>query len=546
MKSLGKRTTQLFKFFFKKKDIPILEDDLDETLMKKVEKYSIYNNINYTLIDNYHEIIDVESQKFLDLNIKIMTPNEDKLENSVLIAINFLDENQERVLNSEEFPINKKIGSYQYLSVGTLENPINNNILIKIENTLIKFVEINILNWKKGNLNYICGEVEKTFLSTGLGAKKNTDPVDEYLSLLKPTDKLIILYTTAPYIGHETLELRPNRLAKEYIELGYKVIFFSFSRIPLELIQPELYKGNLLQCYKDDLLQILAKLSNKTLKEKIFICSSFPDIFAMTAIEKLKLERNWHTVYEIRDDMEEFNRVGYSKWYSSQLEIKVAQLADKVVTVSPRLAQKIKIMASLNIRSNKVKVIQNAAPNKLIEKSAYLRSTDYFQVKTNSKKIGYIGHLTPSWFDWPLLIKAAKAHPEWVFEIIGHGMPNNLSLPDNLVILGSKTHDEFLKISEEWKVGLIPFIKSPLTSGVDPNKIYEYLSANLLVVTANMGSVKECPGTYVYDDPCEFETELLKAMDVTYTTELLKNITDYVEHSRWSERAKSMIKFIKN
>ena len=73
----------------------------------------------------------------------------------------------------------------------------------------------------------------------------------------------------------------------------------------------------------------------------------------MTAIEKLKLERNWHTVYEIRDDMEEFNRVGYSKWYSSQLEIKVAQLADKVVTVSPRLAQKIKIMASLNIRSNK-------------------------------------------------------------------------------------------------------------------------------------------------------------------------------------------------
>ena len=477
----------------------------------------------------------------------------------------------EEIINSTNFEDSKKTIAHLVgrLVIDFFKNPIRNFITPKkliyiyvvfLERKKIKFNLSNFENFifkffhhkwsflkENTQLTYtdsLLFDHDPDFSNKDIGQDNN--PIDEYLSLLKPTDKLIILYTTAPYIGHETLELRPNRLAKEYIELGYKVIFFSFSRIPLELIQPELYKGNLLQCYKDDLLQILAKLSNKTLKEKIFICSSFPDIFAMTAIEKLKLERNWHTVYEIRDDMEEFNRVGYSKWYSSQLEIKVAQLADKVVTVSPRLAQKIKIMASLNIRSNKVKVIQNAAPNKLIEKSAYLRSTDYFQVKTNSKKIGYIGHLTPSWFDWPLLIKVAKAHPEWVFEIIGHGMPNNLSLPDNLVILGSKTHDEFLKISEEWKVGLIPFIKSPLTSGVDPNKIYEYLSANLLVVTANMGSVKECPGTYVYDAPCEFETELLKAMDVTYTTELLKNITNYVEHSRWSERAKSMIKFIKN
>lgn len=498
-------------------------------------------SISHTLIDGYSEYIELNGNTHVKVTIALATPDAEIIKEAVLMAINFFDEHG-ATLNSEELPINKFHGNYHFLEVGSIDNPAQNQVVISIPSKKIKKIRIEIVNWKKGNQNYIVGNVEKEFVSLMEAQDESASPQDTFMSALRPNDKLIVLYTTAPYVGHETLELRPNRLTKEYISLGYKVIFFSFSKIPLGLECPKDYQGQLLQCFKEDILQILTRLNNIKLSQKIFICSSFPDIFAMAAIEKVKLEKGWKTVYEIRDDMEEFNRVGYSKWYSSQLETRVAKLVDKVVTVSPRLAQKIKIMSDLNGR--KVKVIQNAAPNKLIEKSAYLRTSEFFDLKTNSHIIGYIGHLTPSWFDWVLLAGVAKKHPEWQFEIIGHGAPKNMSLPDNIVLLGPKNHDEFLTISERWKVGLIPFIKSPLTFGVDPNKIYEYLSAHLAVVTADMGSVKECPATFVYHNNDEFEIELTKAMSLQYNQQLLSEITRYVEKSRWSNRANSMLEFI--
>lgn len=459
---------------------------------------------------------------------------------SALISINIFDENDKYLLPLDDFPINPSIGPYAYIESGDFNNPILNEFLFNIEDTRSQRLEVKFHPWKKNTKTYIEKERE-VMLPEYLTKSIGTDRVSDFVNSLNHEDKIILLYTTAPYVEHETLELRPNRLAKEYIKLGYKIIFFSFSRVPEEVVMPRQYNNCLYQCLYEDVVNISSLVANREFAEKIFICSSFPDVYALTTINKLKL-CGWKLLYEVRDDMEEFNRVGYSKWYDSKIEVSVINEVDKIVTVSPRLAQKMKVMGSLgDDLKNKVTVVQNAAPDSLIDKTNSFRTIKVANKRNNSQIIGYIGHLTPAWFDWSLIISSAKLNPNITYEIIGHGFPKNLELPENVIYLGPKTHDEFINISRRWKAGLIPFIKSPLTYGVDPNKIYEYLAVGLMVLTGDMGSVKECPATYVYDNAQEFDASLKEIFNTKYNKHTINEIKKYVKSARWSLRAEKIL-----
>lgn len=512
--------------------------------VKLDEPYEIKNILkeSYVLLDKKMYSFDVELGEFY-FNFKAFNDQNEVKDNSALISLHLYDEYGTALLPIDSFPVNQNVGPYIYIESGASTNPIFNEFVIEINDPKAAKLELYFHAWKKEVKTYIEDSLNVSFLENN-NTETKLQGVYGFIEELKPEDKVILLYTTAPYVEHETLELRPNRMAKEYIKLGYKVIFFSFSRVPEELAKPQKYDGHLYQCLFEDIVNVSSFISHKKFREKIFICSSFPGVLALTTMNKLKLN-SWKLVYEIRDDMEEFNRVGYSKWYDSKLETAVIKIADKVITVSPRLAQKAKVMAGIAIDSSqKVIVIQNAAPDALIDKTKYLRTIEVARERNASNRVGYIGHLTPAWFDWSLIINSAKLNPDIVYEIIGHGTPKGLDLPSNIVCLGPKTHDEFIEISRGWRVGLIPFIKSPLTYGVDPNKIYEYLSVGLMVVTADMGSVRQCPATYVYEKDNEFNDLLNQVLNTNYTENIVKKIQDYVSHARWSLRASELLKEI--
>lgn len=507
--------------------------------------YQLEYDLDNIVLGNY-ESVDLQKQTIeagidkVYLDFKAFNDSGTINSNSSLISINIFDENDEYLLPLDDFPINTSIGSYAYIESGEVQNPILNEFLFDVKNTRAKRLEVQFHPWKKDTKTYI--EIERKVKLPEYSTKLiGTDKVSDFVDSLSPEDRIILLYTTAPYVQHETLELRPNRLAKEYIKLGYKIIFFSFSRVPEEVVMPLQYNNSLYQCLYEDVVKISSLVANKKFAEKIFICSSFPDIYALTTINKLKL-CGWKLLYEVRDDMEEFNRVGYSKWYDSKIEVAVIKEVDKIVTVSPRLAQKMKVMGSLDDDiENKVTVVQNAAPDSLIDKTNSFRTIQVANKRNSSRIIGYIGHLTPAWFDWSLIISSAKMNPNINYEIIGHGFPKNLELPENVIYLGPKTHDEFIDISRRWKAGLIPFIKSPLTYGVDPNKIYEYLAVGLMVLTGDMGSVRECPATYVYDNAQEFDTKLKEIFNTKYNKHTINEIKRYVKSARWSLRAEKIL-----
>ena len=158
--------------------------------------------------------------------------------------------------------------------------------------------------------------------------------------------------------------------------------------------------------------------------------------------------------------------------------------------------------------------------------------------------VGYVGHLTASWFDWNAVIHAARQLPEILFEIVGHGKPANISLPSNVKYLGPKTHHELQDIVKHWKVGLIPFIESPLTRGVDPNKIYEYFSWGLRVVSAKMGAVHTYPSTWVYSGQDELTNAISEAVRTSLTEEEMNRIADHAALSSWQDRAETMLRLI--
>lgn len=355
-----------------------------------------------------------------------------------------------------------------------------------------------------------------------------------FFNQTEAADSLIVLDTTAPPVGHETLALRPNNLAKEYAKLGSLVIYFPFGSIQQ---QPEVVDGRIFQTDRKNFDRVFSALGALTLDiPKIYVCSSFPNLESCAMAAWLKA-KGWLIVYECRDDMEEFNRVGYSKWYNVQLERQMLRLADRVVSVSPALDEK---LLSLSGQIENHIVIPNGVNHTVIEEAESLRRPEILPKRNRSRTLGYVGHLTESWFDWPLLIAAAKILPDIEFEIIGHGMPKNMELPANVNYLGPKTHAEVRGYAEKWKAGLIPFKDLPLTRSVDPNKIYEYQAWGLRTLSAPMGMVAEYPSTWVYRGVGEFVQHAAEIVNEDIDLQELETLDRFVKDCCWTHRAEAM------
>lgn len=355
--------------------------------------------------------------------------------------------------------------------------------------------------------------------------------IEAFLAEISDSDHLYVIDTTAPPLGHETLSLRPNNLAFEYAAMGKKVVFLPFSTIQDQSSRPH---PGILQVNRDEVPRLIEWLSqNRRGPSNVYVCSSYPNHRAVTLIDLFK-HLSWRTVYECRDDMEEFNRVGYSKWYDPMLERRVVESSDLVTAVSTSLASKLEGMTPLDVN---VTVTPNGVRQSLIDDGSELRNLDSWALREESTVFGYVGHLTDSWFDWSLLIDAAARRPQYRFEIVGHGKPDWVTLPNNVSYLGPKPHDEMGPLVAHWRAGLIPFKDSPLTRSVDPNKIYEYFAWGLRCITTQMGSVEKYPSTWVYSTSDDFIASLDAVASSTMRAEELDVIERFLGSCSWNARA---------
>jgi polysaccharide pyruvyl transferase CsaB len=105
--------------------------------------------------------------------------------------------------------------------------------------------------------------------------------------------------------------------------------------------------------------------------------------------------------------------------------------------------------------------------------------------------IGYYGAIA-DWFDLDLVAAAAAARPQYSFVLIGqvHQVDTSpLSALPNVHLLGEKHYRELPLFLAQFDVCLIPFKLTALTKGVDPVKLYEYLSQGKPVVATELAEL---------------------------------------------------------
>lgn len=458
-----------------------------------------------------------------------LTVGRGEIHGTAPLRVQFFDSNGNELPGLADLPQHPKFGSF--ISLTPEEEGwtvVETEVAVPKDATWIEF---SGLDWGSKSAT-ILGPVTVKPLQT------RDSVLQDFIQQCESSAALLVIDTTAPPLGHETLALRPNNLSNAYADLGCSVVFFPFSTLQTH---DNKVSSNLVQFDRKDFDHVVNQLNSAKLGiPKIYICSSFPSLEACTKAEFLRAA-GWKVVYECRDDMEEFNRVGYSKWYHPQLERQMLSTAHTVVSVSSGLDEK---LSSLVSEMPPHFVVPNGVNSAVIEDGESLRTREIAEERNNSNVLGYVGHLTSSWFDWPLLLSAAHELPDVEFEIVGHGLPEGLGLPANVAYLGPKTHEELREIVRNWRAGLIPFADVPLTRSVDPNKIYEYQAWGLRTLSAPMGMVEKYPSTWVYRGKEQFVQSIQEILKSPITIEEVQALEQFVHGCTWHERAKQMRKIL--
>lgn len=318
---------------------------------------------------------------------------------------------------------------------------------------------------------------------------------------------------------------RPIRMALTLAEMGVPVLF-SYYRTKTTDPLPEPVHPLIFQSPIDLTLSHLPQLITGLPNFRKTFVYSIPHVEAAKYLDTLKWA-GWAVIYEARDHWEEFNKAGMAKWYNKNVEKFLALRADLVCAVSHPLAQAITGLSGREVR---------LSPNAL--DTAFVPAGYHRQPDPNQVRVGYFGSLTPAWFDWNLVVDAAVRHPEWSFELLGHGFNGHRALPPNVTLLGLCPPSLVCALAERWHAAIIPFKMGLLSDCVDPIKIYEYLALGLPVVSMRMPQIDDYPATRTVNTARAFITALEQAVS---TKPPKDQIDAFLENNTWADRAREML-----
>ncbi len=338
---------------------------------------------------------------------------------------------------------------------------------------------------------------------------------------------LVINFGGTTYI-QELRANRPIRLTRSFATMGVPVLF-NFHRWRETEHIPPYDDGLVFQSPIDKTPGLLEGLFPRDLGRTrgVFVVSyPHPGVCKLINLANVN---GWATLYDCRDDWEEFEKVGMAKWYRPAVEKYVVNNCDMTCCVSRPLQAKLSEFTT----TRQVLLSPNAFDPAFV-------ADGYVHRPTEQVKVGYFGHLTPKWFDWEGLCDVMRQRPNYRFEIIGHGAPDKIDLPANARLLGPKVHDEICKIAAQWNVAIIPFRVGRLSDGVDPIKIYEYFGLGLPVVSFRMPQIADYPCTTTVETPRAFAEALDRAVEHPCDPAVF---AEFLQHNTWDHRARQMLEW---
>ncbi len=356
--------------------------------------------------------------------------------------------------------------------------------------------------------------------------------LDRFLSLEtqdNPSGRIFLIFSSVAF--DESQGQRPTRLARELARRGIPVVFAYWRWKTSEPIRASNFPG--VFCLPiDEFRKIYESLLGddrlNSLKRVFIMEFPHPCLFEIVNHANVC---GWRTVYDVIDDWEEFHKHGQAVWYDRDLETYLLQNADLATATHNNLIKKIQALGA-----ERTALLPNAFEDWPDPDNNAVRP-----IRKGRITIGYFGHLTSSWFDWPLVVSLAKRRKDWIFHIIGYGLDKRVARLENLIFLGPVEHRDLPAYTGNWDAAMIPFQDSKLCAAVDPVKIYEYISLRLPVVASGMPHLASYPGVFTATNEAEFETALEKAAKTTIDKSAAEA---FLDRNRWSNRVDSLLELL--
>lgn len=159
--------------------------------------------------------------------------------------------------------------------------------------------------------------------------------------------------------------------------------------------------------------------------------------------------------------------------------------------------------------------------------------------------IGFFGLLS-EWVDLNLIVRCAKAYPNYKFLIIGrHSVDVSiLNGINNLEFIGEVPYNQLPSVAAKFDVGIIPFLVNELTLACNPLKLLEYFSMGIPVVSTALPEVEKFGDTVFIAKTADEFIKLLEYAVKDYSTEKNKIRREVAERYSWTAIAENISKVI--
>ena len=174
-------------------------------------------------------------------------------------------------------------------------------------------------------------------------------------------------------------------------------------------------------------------------------------------------------------------------------------------------------------------------------------------VTSGKPVIGYFGALA-NWFDYDLVVEAAKARPDYYFLLIGPeygdvtSKINKLKKYSNIIVPGGLDYNVLPSVAQHFTVATIPFLLNDITEATSPIKLFEYMSMGKPVVSTAMKECFKIPEIKIANNANEFIEALDEAVTIMNGPDRKKyeqKMVAIAEENSWQAKAKELVELVK-
>jgi len=249
------------------------------------------------------------------------------------------------------------------------------------------------------------------------------------------------------------------------------------------------------------------------------------------------LPKSYGAALNVYQSIDDISQNDYTVKHGLNLENEAIKQADVTLVTSKEL---------WNLKSKVSKdtyILNNAVDNTVFKRTL----TETFPkppelAGRTGKVVGFIGNLDELRVNYPLIKKAALAHPDKTFLFVG---PLNnteyltLGLPDmpNIIFAGGKNLYELPQYLQAMDCCLIPFLCNTLTRSIYPLKINEYLSGGKPVIATNFSEDIQSFKDQIYlADSEEAFVQLIDKALAPQSQQVVKDRIALAESNTWTAR----------